>query len=552
MPSGGQLIVQCLEAQGVDRVFLTPGESYLEALDALYDSPIETIVARQEGGAAIMAEADGKLTGRPGVAFVTRGPGATNAAAGVHIAKQDATPMILFVGQIGRAMRGRDAFQEVDYRQTFRDLAKHVDEIDRAERIPEILSRAFHLAMNGRPGPVVLALPEDMLRDETTAAPGPRVERVETAPSAEAAEAVLDRLDRAERPVMLLGGPSWTERAVAAAADFAAIRALPTAVTFRRQNLMSSEHPAYAGDLGLGPNPALVERIRDADLVLAVGAKLSENPSQSFTLFDIPSPRQALIHVLASPDELGRIYAPALGLAATPTAFFAALDRAAAGRGLPRRFDDAAVAAHAAYEAWSTPRPCSPTTGSVDLSAFLAALLRLAPEATLCNGAGNYAIWAHRYWKYRRFGQQLAPTSGSMGYGLPAAIAAKLRAPEREVIALAGDGCFQMTGQEFGSAIQFGAGVIVIVVDNGSYGTIRMHQERRFPGRVSGTDLVNPDFAALARAYGGHGETVRAIEDFAPALHRCREAGRAALIHVLADPERLTPSATIAELRGAP
>ena len=542
MKTGGQLLIECLEAQGVDRVFCVPGESYLAALDAMHDAKIEVINARQEGGAAMMAEADGKLTGRPGVCFVTRGPGATNAAAGVHVAKQDSTPMVLFVGQIGRRMKGREAFQEVDYRQTFRDLAKWVEEIDHADRIPEIISHAWHVAMSGRPGPVVLALPEDMLRDEVEAAPAPFVRVAEPAPSPRDIAALAEMLQGAERPVLALGGSRWDEASVAAVHAFAEKHDLPVTVTFRRQGLFDHEHPNYAGDLGLGPNPALKALVAESDLLILLGARMSENPSQGFELLDIPAPQMKLVHIHPGAEELGRIYAPTLAINAAPGVFL----EAAEGM-LARASDGRAKAAHDAYLGWTGQPPATP--GDAEMGPIMSHLRATAPDAIACNGAGNYAVWVHRFWRFRRYGQQLAPTSGSMGYGLPAAVAAKLRRPEQEVICFAGDGCFQMTGQEFGALAQYDLPVIVILVDNAIYGTIRMHQERDYPVRVVGTDLKNPDFAALARAYGGHGETVEKTEEFTGALERARASGKPAIIHVKTSPEALSPTLTISGLR---
>ncbi|MGN6548498.1 MAG: thiamine pyrophosphate-binding protein [Pararhizobium sp.] len=543
MRTGGQLLVECLEAQGVDRLFCVPGESFLAVLDALHDSRIETVVARQEGGAAMMAEADGKMTGRPGIVFATRGPGATNAASGVHVAKQDSTPMILFVGQIGRAMHGRDAFQEVDYRLTFRDLAKWVDEIDDPDRIPEIVSHAFHVAMSGRPGPVVLALPEDMLTSLTDAEPGPRVEVAEPAPTPEAMANFAGMLSSAANPFVVLGGSRWDEAAVAAMAAFAETWDLPVGVSFRRQGLFDHLHANYAGDVGLGINPKLKARIAESDLLILVGGRFSEIPSQGFSLLSIPNSRQRLVHIHPGAEELGRIYQPHLAINATPGAFLRAAAALMAKAGGTR-----AAEAHAAYRAW-TDEPAA-STGAVQMGAVVTALRGLVgPDAILTNGAGNYATWIHRFWRFRRFGTQLAPTSGSMGYGLPAAVAAKLRHPERDVVCLAGDGCFQMTGQEFGTAVQNDAAVIVVVVDNGIYGTIRMHQEREHPGRVSGTDIVNPDFAALARAYGGHGESVERSADFADAFERARASGKPAILHLKTDPDAITPTTTLSKLR---
>ncbi len=537
--SGGQLIVQGLEAQGVDRLFCIPGESYLPVLDALRDSPIEVIVGRQEGGVAMMAEADGKLTGRPGIALVTRGPGATNAAAGVHVARQDSTPMLLLVGQIGRRMRGREAFQEVDYRQTFGDLAKWVDEISHADRIPEVLSHAFHVAMSGRPGPVVLALPEDMLRETASVRDARRVEVASPAPGGDAVAAFRDMLRNARNPVLIAGGSRWDIFAKKKLEAFASRTGVPVACSFRRQGLFDNLHANYAGDVGLGINPKLKARIAESDLVILLGARFSENPSQDFSLLGIPQPGQKLVHIHPGPEELGRIYRPDLAINATPGAFLDAV------RAVER--DGTAADAHAEYLAWSETPPETP--GDAQMGQVIAHLRERMPDAILTNGAGNYATWAHRFWRYRSFETQVAPTSGSMGYGLPAAIAAKLRHPDHDVICLAGDGCFQMTSQEFGTACQSGAKLIVLVIDNGIYGTIRMHQERDFPARVSATDLKNPDFAAIARAYGATGETVRTSAEFPEALDRARAADGPALIHILTDAEAITPTTTLSELR---
>ncbi len=543
MKTGGQLIVECLEAQGVDRAFCVPGESYLAVLDALHDSSIEAVVARQEGGAAMMAEADGKMTGRPGICMVTRGPGATNAASGIHVAKQDSTPMIMFVGQIGRRMRGREAFQEVDYRQTFGDLAKWVEEIDHVDRIPEIVSHAFHVAMSGRPGPVVLALPEDMLTEHFDAEAGPRVEVASPAPTEAAIEQLQDMLENAQTPIVIAGGSRWEAGAVAGLKTFSEQWGVPVACSFRRQHLFDHLHPNYTGDVGLGINPALKSRIEESDLVILLGARFSENPSQGFSLFDIPKPRQKLVHIQSGAEELGRIYVPDLAINATPGTFLTAMNKKPATPTL-----GAAEAAHASYRSWTDALP--ETVGEVQMGQVMAELRESLPEdAIMANGAGNYAIWLHRFWRFRHFGTQLAPTSGSMGYGLPAAVAGKLRNPEKEVICFAGDGCFQMTMQEFGTAVQFGANIIVLLIDNGVYGTIRMHQERDYPNRISATDLQNPDFAMLAKAYGGHAETVLMDADFAPALERARKSNKAALIHIKTDPEASTPTTTLTALR---
>ncbi|ODN71549.1 thiamine pyrophosphate-binding protein [Methylobrevis pamukkalensis] len=547
-PTAARVIVRLLELQGVRRVFCVPGESYLAVLDALHDSDIDTVVCRQEGGAAMMAEATGKLTGRPGIAFVTRGPGATNAAAGLHIAAQDSSPMILFVGQVGRDMKGREAFQELDYRAVFGSIAKWVVEIDDPARTAEIVGRAFQVAMNGRPGPVVVALPEDMLHE---AAPLPALrprEAVPVNPGLNMMIRLQKKLWAAERPIAILGGSGWTEAAVAAFRRFAERFDLPVACSFRRQMLFDHLHPNYAGDIGIGANPALVARIRASDLVLLVGGRMSEMPSQGYELFAIPEPEQPLVHVHADPEELGRVYHAEIAINASPAGFAAAAEGLQPPNEIVWRAET--VAANAAYHAWSDTLPATP--GAVQMGEVIETLRDvLADDAVLTNGAGNYATWIHRFWRFRRFGTQLAPTSGSMGYGLPAAIAGKLERPEAQVICLAGDGCFQMTCQEFGTAVQAGANVIVLVVDNGIYGTIRMHQERNYPERISATTLVNPDFAALARAYGGHGETVRETAEFAGALDRAMAAGKPALIHLLTDPEAITPTATITGLRAA-
>ena len=533
--SGGHLVVECLRAQGVTRVFCVPGESYLDVLDGLYDADIQVVTARHEGGAAMMADADGKMTGRPGICMVTRGPGATNASAGIHIAAQDSTPLVMLVGQIGRDMRGREAFQEVDYRALFGGMAKWVEEIDRVDRIPEILSHAFHIAQSGRPGPVVLALPEDMLRERTAAMAGPRVRIAEPAPTPEGIARLGELLAGARRPMAILGGTRWDAPALEAVRAFVEKWDLPVGCTFRRQGLFDALHPNYAGDVGLGINPALKARIAEADLVLMIGARFSENPSQGFTLFAIPAPDQRLVHVHPGPEELGRIYTPALPINATPGAFL----RAALALEPSPNWPGLTEAARRDYLDWSGTPP--PGAGAVTMSAVIAHLRAVLPrEAVLCNGAGNYAIWAHRFYPHAP-GGQLAPTSGSMGYGLPAAIACALRQPEREVICLAGDGCFQMTGMEFGVAAEHGLKVRVLVCDNASYGTIRMHQIREYPDRPVATGMENPDFAAWARAYGAVGLTVEKDADFPAALAEARAAEGPALIHLKLDARDIAP-----------
>lgn len=547
MRHGGRILADQLAIQGVDTIFEMPGESFLAVLDGLYDrNDIRTIVGRQEGGVAMMAEATGKLTGRPGIAFVTRGPGATNAAAGVHIAMQDQTPMVLFVGQVGRDARDRDSFQEVDYRRTFAPLAKWAAEIDDVRRIPEYVSHAFHLAMAGRPGPVVLALPEDMLAEAAEVADALPVGRVEARPAAEEVVEVARRIAAARRPLVLIGGGGWSEAARLALERFAAAWQLPVANGFRCQDYIDNLHPCYAGDLGIGPEPTLLRYVADADLLLAVGTRLDEMTTGDYTRLRPPVPRQELIHVHPDPNEIGRVYRPTLAVVAGSTPFLEAIAALAPPAARPWAGETAQL--HAAHRRWRY-EP-DPTPGDLRLSHVVRQVSdRLAADAIVTSGAGNYAVWVHRYICHRRFRTQLAPVSGSMGYGLPAAVAAKIRFPEREVVCFAGDGCFQMTMQEFGTAVQYGAAILVLVVDNGMYGTIRMHQERRYPERVIGTGLRNPDFAALARAYGGFGATVRHDDEFLDAFEEARRSSAPAILHLLVSPEALTPRLTLEAAR---
>ncbi|MBS7706553.1 thiamine pyrophosphate-binding protein [Chelatococcus asaccharovorans] len=545
--TGGQILVDQLVKQKVEHIFCVPGESYLAVLDALHDAAIPVTVCRQEGGAAMMAEAQGKLTGRPGICFVTRGPGATNASAGIHIAKQDSTPMILFVGQIETGMREREAFQEVDYRAAFGPIAKWATEIDDAARVPEIVSRAFHVAMSGRPGPVVIALPENMLTDVAAVADATYVEAVETYPAPAQMADLQRRLSASRNPIAIVGGSRWSADAVAQFARFAERFKLPVVCSFRRQMLFPADHACYAGDLGLGVNPKLLARIKDADLVLMVGGRLSEVPSQSYTLFGIPGPGTELIHVHPDSGELGRVYAPALAINASPTAFAAALDSVSPPEDLP--WAAGTAQAHADYLAWSDPRAVT-NVGPLQMGAIMQHLAEVLPDdAIMTNGAGNYATWLHRFHRFRRYGTQAAPTSGSMGYGLPAAVGVKKLYPERTVVSFAGDGCFLMHGQEFTTAVQYDLPIIVLVIDNAIYGTIRMHQEREYPGRVSATSMKSPDFAALAVAYGGYGERVETTEQFAPALARAIASGKPAILHMILDPEVITPTTTLTAIR---
>ncbi|MEY3080146.1 MAG: hypothetical protein RJA94_131 [Pseudomonadota bacterium] len=547
--TGGQILVDQLKIHGTSHVFCVPGESYLAVLDALHDVDIKTIVCRQEGGAAYMAEAAGKITGQPGIVMVTRGPGATNASCGIHVASQDSTPLIMFVGQVARDMKEREAFQELDYKAVFGTMAKWVVEIDRAERIPEIVSRAFHVATQGRPGPVVIALPEDMLADEVEVTDALPCAPVVMKPGVSDMEALQRRLLSAERPIILAGGSGWSEQGVKDLQRFAEAFDLPVAVSFRRQMLFPADHPNFAGDLGIGPNPKLLERVKNADLVLLVGGRLSEMPSQSYSLFDIPGDGSKLVHVHPGAEELNKVYRAGLGILATPHAF------AAAAAELPKpnavKWAGSPGAAHAEYLAWSDTSKVK-TAGELQMAEVMAHLKQVMPADTVyCNGAGNYATWVHRFWPFRAFASQLAPTSGTMGYGVPAAVAAKALQPGREVMAFAGDGCFMMNGQEFATMMQYDLPVIVVVVDNGMYGTIRMHQEREYPGRISATALKNPDFAALARSYSGHGETVRNTAEFGPALARARASGKPSIIHCLIDPEAITPARSLTDIRNA-
>ncbi len=547
--TGGQILVDQLTIHGVEQLFCVPGESFLAVLDALHDATVAVTVCRQEGGAAMMAEAHGKLTGKPGICFVTRGPGATNASAGIHIAHQDSTPMLLFVGQVARDMLGREAFQELDYGAVFGTMAKWVVQIDDARRIPELISRAFHVATSGRPGPVVIALPEDMLTDAVETADALPYAVTETSPSPTALAELQQRIESAQRPVAILGGSRWTDAAVQQFTAFAERFALPVYCSFRRQMLFSADHPCYGGDLGIGANPRLLARIRNADLVLLVGGRMSEMPSQSYELFEIPTPRQQLVHVHVDADELGKMYRAALPIHASPQGFAMALT-ALRPSDTPRWIAETREA-HAEFLAWSDPAPIR-IPGPLQMGEVMAHLREVLPaNAIFCNGAGNFATWVHRFWPFRAFASQLAPTSGSMGYGLPAGVGAKRLWPEREVVVFAGDGDFMMHGQEFATAVQYDLPIIVVLLDNAMYGTIRMHQERNYPGRISATRLKNPDFRGYAEVFGGHGERVETTEEFGPALARARASGKPSILHCLLDPEAITPGASLTQIRDA-
>src|SRR5690625_3667476 len=542
---GGHILVEQLKQQGVEQVFCVPGESYLAVLDGLHDADIALTVCRQEGGAAMIDEDYGKLTGQPGICMVTRGPGATNAYAGVHIDKQDSTPMILFVGQIQRDMREREAFQEMDYKRVFGDQCKWVTEIDQIQRIPEILSRAFHIATSGRPGPVVIALPEDMLTETAAVTDVPSYQPVETTPSDKETNQCIQALAQAKRPIAILGGSRWSEKATKQFTQFAKQLNIPVAVQFRRQMLFPTDHPCFVGDIGLGVNPDLIHYIKNSDCVLLLGGRMSEVPSQSYTLFDIPVPNTTFIHVHPDPLELNRVYRANLAICAAPKTFVNALAQAT----LTNSSEAAVSDLRKSYLQWVDLNKIK-TPGTLQMPAVMQYLNHQLPAETIVtNGAGNFATWVHRFYHFRKYGTQLAPTSGSMGYGLPAAVAAKRIKPKVPVVCFAGDGCFLMHGQEFATAVQYQLPIIVIIIDNQMYGTIRMHQEIHYPGRPSGTELQNPDFAAYARAFGGHGEYVTNTEQFAPAFERAWESGKPAIIHCIIDPEAITPSKTLAELR---
>ena len=544
--TGGQILVDCLRLHGVDTVFCVPGESYLATLDAFHDvrESIRLVACRQEGGAANMAEAWGKMTGRPGIAFATRGPGAANASIGLHTARQDSTPLILFVGQVARGMAEREAFQEVDFRRMFGQLTKWVAQIDDPARIPEMVGRAFQVATSGRPGPVVLALPEDMQTERTGAADGAPFRPVQAHPGAGDMDRLRDMLETARRPLLLVGGGGWSAGACDDLQAFAEAFDLPVAAAFRRQDLFDNRRPNYAGVVGLGIDPKLKARLDETDLLVAVGPQLGEIVSGGYAYFTFPKPRQRFVHVAAGVGELGKVYQADLAINAGMAEFCAAARALAPSRGNRAEWTKSA---RADYLAFST---AGGMPGAVNYSAIVAWLSDTLPEnAVVANGAGNFSIWVHRFFRYKRYGTQLAPQSGAMGYGVPAGVAAAIRHPDRVVVSVSGDGCFLMNGQELATAAQQNVAVVFIVVNNGIYGTIRMHQERHYPGRTSGTDLANPDFAALARSYGAHGETVRRTEEFAPAFERARGAGGPALIELAMDPEAVLPTSTLAEIR---
>ena len=551
--SGGQILVDALKVHGADTAFGVPGESYLDVLDALHESGIRFIINRQEGGAAFMADAYGKMTGKPGICFVTRGPGATNASIGVHTAFQDSSPMILFIGQVGSDFMDREAFQEVDYRRMFGQMAKWVTQIDRADRIPEYIARAFQVATSGRPGPVVLALPEDMLVSQAAVADTRSYVPTQASPSAAQIAQLRTMLSEAKRPLLLLGGGGWNAQACADIQRFAEANALPTACAFRFQDLLDNAHPNYVGDVGIGINPKLAARVKEADVLIAIGPRLGEMTTSGYSIIASPVPAQRLVHIHASTEELGSVYQGELMIASgmpQAAAMLAAMEPVDASA-----WRDSVSQARTEYLAWQVQPPIFKETGApLNLWQVVQDMRTHAPADTIItNGAGNYATWAHRYWPYGAMRTQLAPTSGAMGYSVPSGVAAKIIDPSRTVITFAGDGEFLMNGQELATAVQYKAGVVVIVFNNRMFGTIRMHQEREYPGRVSGTTLHNPDFAALCRAYGGQGEIVEKTEDFAPALQRAlafsREQSLPALIELRYDGNLITPGATLETIR---
>jgi acetolactate synthase-1/2/3 large subunit len=572
---GGHILADALAIHGVDTLYGVPGESFLAVLDGLYrhQERMRFIICRHEGAASFMADAHAKLTGRPGVLMVTRGPGATNGAIGVHTAFQDSTPLIMLIGQVGNDFIEREAFQEIDYRRMFGQMAKWVAQIDRADRIPEYLLRAFQTATSGRPGPVVLALPEDMLTTRATVADTGPYQPVRASASADQIAQLSDMLRQSKRPFVIAGGGGWTPAAVENLRLFAERNALPVGVSFRNQDVFDNNHPNYAGDVGIGLNPKLAARVRESDLLIVLGPRLGEITTSGYTLIEAPVPRQPLVHVHPGAEELGRVYQPRLMINAGMPEITAALAAVQVDAGAWR---ERLVQARADYEGWQQRPPAMASLSpALDLWQVVQTLRQQLPaDAVITNGAGNFATWAHRFWRYapvsaRRLadGQlaasdaiggaqtrsQLAPTSGAMGMGVPAAVAAAIAQPERCVVCFAGDGDFLMTGQELATAAQYQAGFVVLVFDNGMYGTIRMHQEREYPGRVIGSGLSNPDFVQFAKAFGAHAEKVDTTEAFGPALARAlavaRDERRPALLHLKVDPQAITPNLTMEQIR---
>jgi len=542
--SGGRILVDQLELNGSDLAFCLPGESFLPVLDALYDSPIRVVSCRHEQGAANAAEAYGKLTGRPGICLVTRGPGATQAAVGVHTARQDSTPMLLLVGQVPRAFRGREAWQELDYEQVFGGIAKAAWELDRADRIPEHMAEAFAVALSGRPGPVVLALPEDVLSETSEAEDAPPVEIARSVPSDDELGRLRELLSSSERPLVVVGEGGWTQQTGEDVLAFCEANELPVACTFRCQDFVDNHSPSYVGILGVAMDERIAARLREADLVLAIGGRLGEVPTRRYTLVEPPRPHQTLIHVHPDPGELGFVFETDLSIASSLPEAAAELREI---EPVVPRWSEWTQSARADYEANLLHEPME---GPVDLGEVMAYLRRRLPrDAIQTCGAGNFTVWAHRFAEFTQYGTQLGPRSGSMGYGVAAAVAAKLVHPDRIALCFTGDGDFVMSSPEFATAVQYDLPIVVLLVNNGMYATIRMHQERTFPGRVIGTDLRNPNFPALAQAYGGHGERVERTEDFEAAFGRALESGKPALLELPVDPERISPRVRLSELQ---
>ncbi len=549
MRNGGQLLVECLMALGAKTSFGVPGESYLAVLDALYDTKgkLDYVLCRNEGGASFMAAAYGKLTGAPGICFVTRGPGVTNASIGIHTAMQDSAPMITFVGQVGTDMKGREAFQEIDYKAVFGTMAKWAVEIDDVERIPEIVSRAWTMAVTGRPGPVVIALPEDMLTSLTDAPAisGP-VEVSEPVPSTAALQRAREMLASAKRPLILYGGCNWKGNAMVALQSFAEASDIPVVSVFRYQDQFDNNSPTFCGEAGVGMLPSIKELIRDADVILAINNRFGENSTDGYTLLEVPQPRQAIIHVHGSDLEIGKIYRPALGIHAGPNAFAEALSALEPVKGSWAEWRAKG------REAFEASMKLNDLPSSVDMGKVMEWLSgQLPDDVIITNGAGNFAVWPNKFFKFGPKARLLAPQSGAMGYGVPAAIAAKVARPDAAVVCFAGDGDFQMNCQELATALQYNAQPIILVLNNGIYGTIRAHQERNYPARVSGTEMVSPDFAALAKAYGFHAERVESTADFAAAFDRARASRTGALLDLNISPEALTPRQTLSQMREA-
>ncbi|MDP6787139.1 MAG: thiamine pyrophosphate-binding protein [Rhodospirillales bacterium] len=545
--TGGRILVDALGVHGVDTVFSVPGESYLAALDAFYDvrDSIRLISCRHESGAGFMAEAYGKLTGRPGVCFVTRGPGACNASIAAHAAFQDSTPMVLFIGQVARDQQDREAFQEMDFRRVFGEMSKWVAQIESPDRIPEYVSRAFHLAVSGRPGPVVLALPEDMLREESTVADTGHYKVVRAAPTPGQMQEMRAMLAAAKRPLMIVGGGGWSAEASRDIVAFAEANNLPTGASFRCQDLFDNNHRNYMGDVAIGINPVLADRIHGADLMVVVGARLGEMTTQGYSLPAPPRPRQTIVHVHGTSGELNRVYQADLPIASGMAQFAqaaAALEPVDAAA-----WSDWAKSARQDYEDWCKP---DPVPGDLDMAEAVHILQeRLGPDALIVTDGGNFSGWGHRFYRYTRYRSQIGPTCGAMGYGVPAAIGAKATAPDRPVVCFVGDGGFMMTAQEISTAMHYGIAPVILVINNNMYGTIRMHQERHYPGRTIATDLTNPDFAQFAQSFGAFGEVVEKTEEFAPALDRALDAGRIAVLDLRIDPEAITTRTTLTDIR---